>query len=303
MKFFIPGAWSAEETVKVYSAIKAHLGQELGAHFAGRKIRSLHWEHDGKKYEAEVGKCTSFNNEIVIAILYEPKRNLYHVCTPNRGVLRDISILAGGHSVFTVADFASKGIAQLGWWSGRDSGCPFCVARNQALPKVGEKIRLLSDFRAGQIGIVVETPSSLPLRPGEFLVEIEGEPPGHQRTVHAELELFEHLPGTPVPAWAPPISLREAEELDRFVIRICDESTWDHNRSPSKLLVYDLIRHVWWKRLLIEPDEMWQLLEAHGAPSRWRNQLMRLYRDGRDLLIYSMGRKPVKKQRVSPLSV
>jgi hypothetical protein len=27
MKFFTPGAWSAEETVKIYSTIKAHFGQ------------------------------------------------------------------------------------------------------------------------------------------------------------------------------------------------------------------------------------------------------------------------------------
>jgi len=303
MKFFIPEAQSAEEAAKVYSAIKAHLRQGLGARFAGRMIRSLHWQHDGKKYEAEVGKCTSFNDEIVIAILYEPKRNLYHVCTPTRGVLRGMSILAGGHSVFTVADFTKKGIAQSGWWSGRDSGCPFCLARNQALPKIGERIRFLSDFRAGQIGVVIESPSSIPLRPGEFLVEMDGELAGHQQMVHAELDLFEPLPGTPVPAWAPPISLREAEELDRIVISLCDESTWDYNRLPSMPLFYALIRHVWWKRLPIEPEEMWQFLEAHGAPSRWRNQLMRLYREGRELLIYSMGRKPVKKKRVSPLSV
>src|SRR5207253_6566221 len=117
MKFFIPKAQSAEEAAKVYSAIKAHLRQGLGTRFAGRKVRLLRWRHDGKKYEAEVGKCTSFNNEIVIAILYEPKRNLYHVCTPNRGVLRGMSILVGGHGVFAVADFAKQGMAQSGWWS------------------------------------------------------------------------------------------------------------------------------------------------------------------------------------------
>lgn len=303
MKFFIPGARSEEEAVKVYRAIKAHLRQGLGARFADRKVRLLRWRHDGKKYEAEVGKCTSFNDEIVIAILYEPKRNLYRVCTPNRGVLRGMSILAGGQSVFTVADFAKKGIAQSGWWSGRDSGCPFCLTRNQDLPKVGEIIRFLSGFSAGQIGIVVESPSSIPLRPGGFLVEMEGDLPGHQRIVHADLDLFENLPGTPVPAWAPPILLGEAEELDRIVIRLCDESTWDHNRSPNMQLFYALICRVWWKRLPIEPEEMWQLLEAHGAPSKWRNQLVRLYHEERELLIYNGGRKPIKKKRVSPLSV
>lgn len=100
-KFFIPGADSLESEQEVYNAIKLHLGGE----FSKRRVRILQWKHDGKQYEAEVGKITSFNNEVVIAILYDSSGKLYHVCTPNRGVLRDISILAGESSVFGVIDF------------------------------------------------------------------------------------------------------------------------------------------------------------------------------------------------------
>ena len=105
MKFFILGTTSLEETLEVYSAIKDFLSQRLGVHFSERRIRILQWEHDGKKYEAEVGKETSFNSEIVFAILCDQKADLYHVCTPNRGVWRGHSILAGSHAVFGVIDF------------------------------------------------------------------------------------------------------------------------------------------------------------------------------------------------------
>jgi hypothetical protein len=107
MKFFIPAAESAERADQVYAAIKTHVGEGMmgGTTFADRKVRFLRWQHDGNEHEAEVGKATSFNGELVIAILYEPARNLYHVCTPNRGVLRDISILAGGASVLEARDF------------------------------------------------------------------------------------------------------------------------------------------------------------------------------------------------------
>ncbi len=105
MKFFIPGADSPESEQKVYEAIKLHLGEGLGANFSDRRIRILQWRHDGKRYEAEVGKITPFNNELVIAILYDPARKLYHVCTHNRGVARDTSILAGEWSVMGVIDF------------------------------------------------------------------------------------------------------------------------------------------------------------------------------------------------------
>jgi hypothetical protein len=105
MKFHIPAADSPEQEARVYDSIKKHLGQELGAQFSDRRIRTLWWHHDGKEYTAEVGKTTSFNGEMVIAILYEQLRDLYHVCTPNRGVIRGGSILAGGHTVSVHEDF------------------------------------------------------------------------------------------------------------------------------------------------------------------------------------------------------
>ncbi|MBD2526657.1 hypothetical protein [Nostoc sp. FACHB-133] len=108
MKFFIPAADSSTSEQEVYKAIKLHLGEGLGAKFSERRIRILQWQHDGKQYEAEVGKTTLFNNEIVIAILYDPSRKLYHICTPNRGVLRDISILAGESSIISVIDFDTE---------------------------------------------------------------------------------------------------------------------------------------------------------------------------------------------------
>ena len=108
MKFFIPAASGPEQTASIYESIKQFLGEELGAVFADRKVHRLGWMHDGKAYTAEVGQETSVNREPVIAILFEPARDLYHVCTPNRGVLRGMSILAGGHSVTMVSDFEAE---------------------------------------------------------------------------------------------------------------------------------------------------------------------------------------------------
>lgn len=105
MEFFIPFAENDEVRDHTYDAIKKHLGQAAGAAFSGRRIQRLQWRHDGKEYRAEVGKETAFNGEPVIAILYEPLRDLYHVCTPSRGVVRGISILAGANSVSGSTDF------------------------------------------------------------------------------------------------------------------------------------------------------------------------------------------------------
>ena len=43
---------------------------------------------DGKAYNAEVGSPHGLNGEPVVAVLHEPQRSLYHVCTTNRGVVR-----------------------------------------------------------------------------------------------------------------------------------------------------------------------------------------------------------------------
>jgi hypothetical protein len=105
MKFFIPVAEDKEQEQRVYSAIKEFLGKELGAHFDDRRVRAVRYVHDGKEHYAEVGNRHAINGELVIAILYEPGRKLYHICTTNRGVVRGGSILVGEHSVIGVEDF------------------------------------------------------------------------------------------------------------------------------------------------------------------------------------------------------
>ena len=105
MKFFIPLAEDKEQETRVYKSIKEFLKKELGAEASDRKIFSLHYKHNGKNYSAEVGKNEEPDGELVIAILYEELRNLYHVCTPNRGVARGMSILVGGHDILSVTDF------------------------------------------------------------------------------------------------------------------------------------------------------------------------------------------------------
>jgi hypothetical protein len=102
MKFFIPFAKDQTQQQSVYAAIREFLSKELGAIFSDSQIRVLDYTHEGTDYHAEVGKPHALNREPVIAILYEEQRNLYHVCTPNRGVVRGMSILVGAHSVSKV---------------------------------------------------------------------------------------------------------------------------------------------------------------------------------------------------------
>ncbi len=107
MRFFIPYTQNTEEEQSVYTAIKQLLRNVAQAEFSKRRIFSLRYTHDRKKYYAEVGRAHTLNGEPVIAILYEPARQLYHVCTPTRGVVRGWSILVGEGTVQEAVDFES----------------------------------------------------------------------------------------------------------------------------------------------------------------------------------------------------
>src|SRR5688572_8885830 len=105
MKFFIPAAQDEAQAESVYGAIKLFLSEQLGAEFADERIHSIRYTHEGRTYDDVVGRPNSRNGEPVIAILYEPARSLYHVCTENRGVARGQSILVGGHTVESLVRF------------------------------------------------------------------------------------------------------------------------------------------------------------------------------------------------------
>lgn len=92
MKFFLPHATGDEQAESVYRLICEHAASTTGWKMSDRRVFRLRFVHDGKSYEAEVGKVTSFNGEEVIAILDSVT---YLVCTPNRGVAHDGAILVG----------------------------------------------------------------------------------------------------------------------------------------------------------------------------------------------------------------
>jgi len=106
-KFFIPAAEDKQQEQTVYESIKEFLSDKLGARFDNRQIFQLDYVHNGRKYNAEVGQKHELNGEIVIAILHDQSRRLYHVCTPNRGVFRDMSILVGEHNARFCRDFSN----------------------------------------------------------------------------------------------------------------------------------------------------------------------------------------------------
>src|SRR5947208_3196430 len=99
MKDFIPLAESEERTAQVEAGIRQFLAKEPGAEFDPRLVQSLRYNQGRSGCHAAVGRKHALNGEPVIAIRYEPGRDLYHVCTVSRGVLGGTPFLVGGWSV------------------------------------------------------------------------------------------------------------------------------------------------------------------------------------------------------------
>ena len=189
--------------------------------------------------------------------------------------------------------------------AGINSGCPFCRGLNADIPKVGDIVRGLSDFMSGLIGEVVTNNGSL--RPGEFLVKFLEDPKDHQYAISIDYNLFEPSPFTNVPDWAPHISLRKVEELHWYLMNLYLDSfvdgKWKYRNHASLPLIAFILKN----RLPIEATELWDILEAHGFPSKWKRPLHKLYKDSKELLkIYHFmdtGRNYRSKKRILPFSM
>jgi hypothetical protein len=99
MEFFIPSAEDGAQAERVYAATKKFLSEGLGAVFTEERYFKIRYEHNGEEHDAEVGQPHYVNGEPVVAILYDRRFHIYHVCTLNRGVARGMSILVGANGV------------------------------------------------------------------------------------------------------------------------------------------------------------------------------------------------------------
>jgi hypothetical protein len=105
MKFFIPLYKNPEETEKFYQAIKQSALSTTGYPLTERRIFKLEFQHNGIKFEDEVGEITDTNHEYVIAIL--ESEAWYLVCTPSRGALVGTPMYVGKHDTSHVEDFGA----------------------------------------------------------------------------------------------------------------------------------------------------------------------------------------------------
>ena len=84
----------------------------MGAIFSDRKVRSLSFQDKGKHLTAKIGKKFALylqedepEDEEVLIIFYDRRRNEYFICTWNSGVKTGPPISVGGNCVYEFEDF------------------------------------------------------------------------------------------------------------------------------------------------------------------------------------------------------
>lgn len=96
MKFFVPFAEDDDEAKAIYADVRRYVTQMTHANLSERRFYRLliHEKYSAEdEQEIRVGMECFQNNELVIAILWDHKRQIYMVCTPSRGISRDRPIM------------------------------------------------------------------------------------------------------------------------------------------------------------------------------------------------------------------
>lgn len=100
MKFFVPNAASPEQAEEVWQSVHAFAVETMERPVSDRRIYEIHYRHNGDDLVATVGEPEPLTKEPVIVIL---ESNPFLICTPLRGVVRELPILAG--LPYRVVDF------------------------------------------------------------------------------------------------------------------------------------------------------------------------------------------------------
>lgn len=105
MKFFVPGAQDVAQAEEIYEGIRKFNGEQMEATLSPRRICRVAGVHDGKAFTATVGEPFERLREVVIAILLDTSRNLFFICTRNRGAVRGEPYLSGSNEIRDSEDF------------------------------------------------------------------------------------------------------------------------------------------------------------------------------------------------------
>lgn len=178
--------------------------------------------------------------------------------------------------------------------AGAEALCPFCSAMLAPPLLPGDEVVVLTDLYSGCVAKVAPTVAQL--RSGEVCLQF-GSNPDEVSVFSTRRELAQRLPELGRPAWFPPLRLRDAGDLHREVLRFAASHDWSATEQVDWNWFYGLVGFVWQRRLPVEPVELGEILRHHAVPERSLPILITVYEHGRGILINTVGRRPIQKNR------
>jgi hypothetical protein len=183
---------------------------------------------------------------------------------------------------------------------GIGAGCPFCIAKRDRQPSIGQRILFLTSGDAGQFGTCVEDKHNS-IRFDQFLVKMDYEvEKGGTRVVTLAYDLFSIEPLPSAPVWMPSLSIADALAVHEYMLQGIDNHLQLNDPADLSNLCYPIVSGCWSRRFPLTAEEILAMLQAHYCPVD--KQFCQLYTFGIELLVRTHGKPAIKRKRMKPLS-
>ena len=95
MKFFLPDIDEPQMAEEAYAKIRTEVAKFAKAPLARPRYFRLDYSRNEERLTAQVGHFEPLEGQKVLAIFKETERDVFYVCTPNRGATSGSPILVG----------------------------------------------------------------------------------------------------------------------------------------------------------------------------------------------------------------
>jgi hypothetical protein len=175
------------------------------------------------------------------------------------------------------------------------AGCPYCRARQDSVPQIGQRIQFLASGDMGQTGVRVDDSNHV-LRFDQFAIKMDYEKRDNwTRVVTKHLDLFIVEPFDPPAPWLPSLSYQDTLAIHEGLLRAIDANQQLPSKSRMDQFLNPIISACWNQRLPVSGLDLWPMLAAHGFAGRGKKEFIQLFDFGVKLLIWTQGRPPIKK--------
>ena len=168
----------------------------------------------------------------------------------------------------------------------------------KVFPEPGANIVLLDGWKSGSIAEVTRPNFSL----DTFLVHFEGDRVDSEYMVSTQKDHYVELDSFRVPDWMLCLSIEDNLLVHNSIPDYPQYLTGDLRSGGTYGVLFKIIDAVWYNRLPVSEDEVWEFVRMHGAPENLREEFIQYLSFGRKFAETIGGRRAVKRRRMKAMS-